>query len=397
MQCRDAPESGRRRAVMFAAAWFGLALATKYTAALAAPGLLWAILQSNAFAVSRRLLVDMALAAVTAGAVFAVLNPYVFLAHGESSGTVVWILSAFYRGTAGTAPWDAARTAEMLLRPLFYGPGSWAGLVAAAAAVVGVVRRRPGYGGAAVVLLGTAPLVCALIPFRHMVPFRYLLPALPGVAVLAAWTAARLATRKAAARLLCGGVTALLAWQLAGTVALVTVLAREDTRTLAGRWIERNAPREAPVVLLGPPESEPQVRESAASIERRIAYVYRLYGASSGRIVGELYRLLLAGAGQGREVFRNPPDGEAPAGLVAVVTPSYPLPMIGEARDDALARGARVVARAAFDPFLGSGGAGACFDPIDAFFLPMNPWGRVARPGPKLDVVLLDRPATTAR
>jgi hypothetical protein len=407
MRCREAPESGRRRAVLAAAAWFGLALATKYTAALAAPGLLWVILRGNAFAVSRRLLAEMALAAATAGAVFVVLNPYVFLAHGESSGTVVSILSAFYRGAAGASPWDAARAAEMLLRPLFYGPGSWAGLVAAAAAVVGVVRRRPGCGGAAVVLLGTAPLVGALIPFRHPVPFRYLLPALPGVAVLAAWTAARLAARlanlKAAQRLLYGAVAVLLAWQLAGAGALVAALAREDTRTLAGRWIERNVPREAPVVLLGPPESEPQVRESAASIQRRIAYVYRLYGPSSGRIVSELYRLLLAGAGagQGREVFRNPSDVEAPAGLVAVVTPSYPLPMIGDAHDDALARGARVVARATFDPFLGSGGAAACFDPIDAFFLPMNPWGRVARPGPKLAIVVLDRgprlPATTGR
>lgn len=401
MRCR------RRPAVLAAAAWFGLAVATKYTAALAAPGLLLFILQRNRFALSRRLLAEMALAAATAGAVFAVLNPYVFLAHGESSGTVVWILNAFYRGAPGATPWDAARAAGMLLHPLFYGPGSWVGLAAAAAAVVGVVRRWPGCGRAAVLLLSTAALAGALIPFRHPVPFRYLLPALPGVAVLAAWAAARLAARlaprKAAQRLLYGAVALLLAWQLAGAGTLVAVLARQDTRTLAGRWIEQNVPREAPVVLLGPPESEPQVRESAASIECRIAYVYRLYGPNSGRIVSELYRLLLtgAGAGQGREVFRNPSDGEAPAGLVVVVTPSYPLPMIGDAHDDALARGARVVARAAFDPFLGSGGDAACLDPIDAFFLPMNPWGRVARPGPKLAILVLDRPprlpATTGR
>ena len=403
MRFREAPESGRRRAVLFAAGWFGLALATKYTAALAAPGLLWAILQANAFALSRRLLAEVVLAAATAAAVFVVLNPYVLLAHGESSGTVVWILSAFYGGAAGAAPWNAARAAEMLLRPLFYAPGSWAGLAAVAAAMVGVVRRRPSWDGAAVVLFGTTLFIGALIPFRHPVPFRYLLPALPGLAVLAAWTAACLASGKAAERLLYSAVAVLLAWQLAGAGALVAVLAREDTRTLAGQWIERNVPRETPVVLLGPPESEPQVRESAASTQRRIAYVYRLYGPNSGRIVSGLYRLLLAGAGagQGRELFRNPSDGEVPAGLVAVVTPSYPLPMIGDAHDDGLARGARVVARAVFDPFLGSDGAAACFDPIDAFLLPMNPWGRVARPGPKLAIVVLDRgprlPATTGQ
>ena len=404
MRCSDAPESRRRRALLIAAAWFGLAMATKYTAVLAAPGLLLVILQANGFAAPRRLLAETALAAATAGAVFAVLNPYVFLAHRESSGTAVGILSVFYRGEPGAALWDAARAAEMLLRPLFYGPGSWVGLAVAAAAVVGMIRRRPGCAEAAVVLLGTAPFLGALIPFRHLVPFRYLLPALPGVAVLAAWSAARLAARlgprQPAQRLLYGAAALLLALQLAGAGALVAALAREDTRTLAGRWIEQNVPREAPLVLLGPPESEPQVRESAASIERRIAYVHRLYGTSSGRIVGELYRMLLAGAGPGREVFRNPSDGEAPAGLVAVVTPSYPLPMIGERHDDTLARGARVVARAAFDPFLGSGGA-ACLDPIDAFFLPMNPWGRVGRPGPKLSIVVLDRgprpPATTGR
>lgn len=358
---------------------FGLALSTKYTAALAAPALLFAILQRNAFTLSRRLLTELALAAAIIAAIFALLNPYVFLAHRESSGTVAGILNIFFRGAPGAPPWDAARAAEMLLRPLFYGPGSWLGLLAAAAAVVAVVRRRPGYGAAAVILLGTAPLLCALIPFRHPVPFRYLLPALPGIAVLAAWTASRLPARK----FVYAAVALLLASQLAAAGALVVVLAREDTRTLAGAWIEHNVPPGVPVVLLGPPESEPQLRESAASIQRRIAYAYRLYGPTSGRIVGDLYRLLLAGApaAQGREVFRNPSDAETPAGLVAVVAPSYP----------PLAPGARVVARAEFDPFLASGRATACFDPIDAFFLPMNPWGRVTRPGPKLTILLLDR------
>ncbi len=391
MRYTESSETARRKCLILSAVLLGLAVSTKYTAILASPALVYAIVAKNGFRAWRRLVLDLGLAGMLAGAVFAVLNPHVLLSHGESAGAVLTIFNAFYRGQGtGYAGWEAARAFDDVLLPLLYGPGSWAGLLLAAASAGWLLSKCERKVGLAILLLGTFPFLVALLGFRHAVPFRYVLPALPGIAVLSAWVMARWSTRRRMAPLAYGFAVAVFAWQTAGALGLVVLLGREDTRTQAGRWIEANVSSEVPVVLFGPPESEPQVRESAASLRRRISYAYGLYGRESGRVVSELYRLLLERAGAGREVYRNVAIEEVPGGRVAVVTASYPLPTIGSAEGRIAPDG--VIERVEFSPFPASM-HGAHLDRIDAFLLPMNPVGRVSRPGPKLTIVVVQRKA----
>ncbi len=376
-------EWGGRGAWVLTALAFGLALSAKYTAALAAPAFLasvFAMRGADMRSAARRI----ALLAGAAAAVFVVLNPYVFLYVGESAGTIARMFEVFYGGAERLpeSAWNWNTAAGQVLRPLAWAPGSWAGALFGLASVF-YLRRSRSSAGIWVLALGVFPFLLALLPFRHPLPFRYVLPALPGLTVLAVYTASRLAK---AARLRLPLVllgVALFAWQSALAIALVRTLAREDTRSQAGRWIEANLPMDIPIVLLTPAEAEPQIRESAASIERRIAYVHRIYGEHSGEVVSELYRLLLAGADGGREVYRNPDPAEVPGRECLVVLSEYPMRTAGGSQTSRAVEFGQEYARVEFTPFEVPVER-AVLDQSDAFYLPMNPWGEISRPGPRL-------------
>jgi hypothetical protein len=238
-------------------------------------------------------------------------------------------------------------------------------------------------------VLFAAPLLMARI-----LPFRYALPAMPFVAVLAAHgllalvPGARWVTMLLAAACILP-TAARAAWTDA-------VLTREDTRSEAGRWIAAHVPVGVPIVLLGGPECEPQIAESRASIERRIDYVVNLYGAAGGAVVSELYRVQLEGpAGRstpGHEVHRRPAAFEPTGRGVCLVVPSSPLPSPAcpvaplPPAFAAIARAATV--RARFDA-LAPGAAGASVDAVDAFFVPFSRLWTVRRPGPNIEVMLV--------
>ncbi|MCC7340541.1 MAG: glycosyltransferase family 39 protein [Bryobacterales bacterium] len=385
---------------------FGLAISTKYTAVLVAPALLVSALAGRALiqdarhgrAFARRVTQAVAIAAV----VFFALNPYILLRAREVLDTALGMIHVFYGGAAGLpeSAWSWSGAALQVLRPLAWGPGSWLALPLAACSAIWLLRRGERTPGLAVLAWGVFPFLLALLPFRHPLPFRYLLPALPGLAVLAVFAAFRLARRRRLAVPVAavGGVVFL--WQLALSTVLVSTLAKEDTRTLAGQWIAANVSRETPIVMLGAPEGEPQVSESAASLERRIAYVYRLYGEQSGMIVSELYRVLQAGAPEGYEIYRNPASTEAPAGDFLLVVSEYPMRAVeGSGAGGSVADGnvegrvkefGEARERVEFDPINGPM-QDASFDPSDAFYLPMNPWGKVERPGPRLKLFRMTR------
>ena len=380
-----------------AALGLGLAVAAKYPAVALVPLATVVVLASAPGRGWRRavLLASGQLAVVAL--VFVVVNPGTPGHASETRASLAWVLRAVAVQEGG---WSPVESLARVAGPLRYGPGELPGLLAAALGL-GLAWRRGGaartqvaiLAGALVVFLG--PLLAARI-----VPFRYALPALPFVAVLAAhgiaevWRAVLHCGRPPVLARTAAGALVLLCVlpPLARSVWLDLLLARDDSRTVAGRWIAAHVPAGATVVMLGGPECEPQVVESRASIARRIDFAMARYGSASGRIVSELYRLQLEWRGNPRlpahEVYRMP------AAIVAreayLVAPSSPVPnpactSAGPSGGTTVPGDAVTKARfEAIDPSL----RGVTGDQFDAFFLPWSHLWRVRRPGPNIEILV---------
>jgi len=377
----------------------GLALAAKYSVA---PMLVVAVLAVTGADLARGEGLRRAVArglgvACVALTVFAAINPWLLIEGSGNMATEVGAVFAFvYRSQPDAASLTLHGISE-LWRLLGHGPGGAAGTVLALFGVaigLGGWRRRPGAAVAALALIACAlPLVPATV-----LPFRYAVPLLPLAAVCLAvglgHVAARI-PRPTPRRLLWGAVVVAGTVGLAHSLSIDRLLARTDTRVLAGRWIEEHLPPGVPVILPGEPETEPQLVESAASLLRRVEFAERRYGAGPAEFITVPYRMALAQApgASGRELYRQPAPREVPSGEVCLVVPSYPLPMAGDRHDLAqrlLTRG--VVRDSVRIRGLAAGTDGLELDPTDAFFLPMGPLDRVLRPGPDLEIFILELP-----
>lgn len=375
----------------------GMALATKYTAGIILPAIAIALLctpgESGPTARLRRAMVFLAVAA----GVFMLLNPWILLHPGQLLEWLRTLFRAIYgerpgiAAGAGVFPLLARATNVFVLLP-----GGWIGLAFGTAGLVaGLLRwRRTGDGRLIALLAGTLGFTALLAPARTL-PFRYLSPLLPLAAVCAGIGleafAGCVTPRLRTAILVVAGVAG-IAMTCPDTFRLVGSLELEDTRSEAGRWIRANVPRAVPIVWLGEPESEPQVQESAASLQRRVAYAERRYGPVAARVIDRLYLLLMrapaAIAPGASEVYRDPSPSEVTERTVCVVQAAYPLPMVrtDERALAAWTRG-RIVRQIDIGPTAGS--SGTLLERSDAFFLPLDP-DRVLQPGPRLSLYLVE-------
>jgi 4-amino-4-deoxy-L-arabinose transferase-like glycosyltransferase len=382
----------RRIAALFAVALaLGLTVAAKYTGVFVVPAVVVGALLT---ASPGRRLRDVAIVAVIALTTFVAVNPYLFAHIADLASVGRVLVSASYERTAAAGPWSPVSGFLQLWWPLTHGPALWCGGGLALLGAVWSLRtpshRTMGWIGLAALAGIGAPLFLA-----HVVPYRYVLPLVPVVAVFAgvALTMPVSRTGRTMALALTLTLVARGAWESA---RLDRLLAREDTRSEAGRWIAANVPAACAVVMWASPELEPQVRETSSSIQRRIEYVHALYGATTGELVSRLYRVALAGAtGTDRppayEVYRSMLS-PADAPCSAIVTAGYPgfvAPAVTSA-ELAAGAGGSLVRRASFSPFA-PGIAVAPIEPLDAFFLPMEHLDRVIRPGPIVEIVLYQR------
>jgi 4-amino-4-deoxy-L-arabinose transferase-like glycosyltransferase len=288
-----------------------------------------------------------------AGAVtMAALNPFVLRWPGLS-----WTSARLLAHALSTADWLPG--ADVVPGPLAYhatislryGCGlAWA-LLAVPALAFGLVAGE-GLRLVALAVLGHWAVLLA----SPMVLARFFLPAVPGLAVL---TAALLVaaidrlrlSRRGAGVALAAAAALVVAEPLVLSTATVRLLARDDTRVLAGRWIEAHLPPDAPIVTWGAPPR-----------------------------ASEFGRPPLGG----RPVRPNLPPGVwARAGVAAVVWHHYPLPYSSEELPPAAAALPRL---ATFDPFRGDPGS-LVLEPLDAFYLPMAGLGAVERPGPRIEIL----------
>lgn len=378
-----------------AGALFGLAAASKYTAFLLGPRLLAAVLIRDRGRPSRDLLRRLATVTLLPAGIFLVVNPYVIPNWRETLAELFNILRIFYLWQPGDPPWTVSEALMQILRPLRFGPAGLIGLGLAWIGLAALLLKNGAWRSPALIPVGYFVLhLAALIPFRHPVPFRYLLPVLPLVAVFAALGFRELlvTSRRRPVR---GLVWALLLVGLGASswtsIQVDRLLAREDTRNQAGSWIENHVDPEVPVVILCPPEAEPQVYEHADSIIRRTEYVSRRYGAEAGAFISRLYIDQLADpkrSERGWQLHRFPDRDTLDAPLVAVVTCSHPLRMGKTPAGAAEPWTGFEVERAEFRS-CPEGMENAVWDWIDALFIPFTRLSEVERPGPNIAVRLL--------
>jgi hypothetical protein len=239
-------ERGALRWFLLAGGAAGLAVSFKYTAGLALLPLVIAAI-ARARVDGRRALGGLAAGAVLAGVVFVVLNPYLF-----TSFDAWW---SDLRDQAEVArdqpkPGQESGGISYYLDSLTWGLG-WAAAIAALAGAAIELRRNLVRG----LMLIAVPLALFVYLSAQSRYFgRWLLPAYPALAMLAAAAIGQVAELVADSRrrrpgwvaaATAGGLTVLvLAQPLAADVRSAQVLGRADTRQQARDWLEAHYPPE---------------------------------------------------------------------------------------------------------------------------------------------------------
>jgi hypothetical protein len=233
-----AADEGRTRDYVLAGAAAGLAIAFKYTAGL--------VLLPLAIAAVARLRSDgarpvagLALAGAAAALVFALLNPYLFGSLGDW-----WTDLRDQADVAASDPKPGQESGgfSYYLDSLTWGLG-WAGIAAALAGAALLLRRELVRG---LVLVALPLALFAYLALQSRYFGRWLLPAYPALALLAAVAVVRVAELLPARRWQAPAIAALalvvIAQPLLADVRTARVLGREDTLSEARAWLDAKYP-----------------------------------------------------------------------------------------------------------------------------------------------------------
>jgi hypothetical protein len=233
-----AAQDGRARDYALAGAAAGLAIAFKYTAGLVLLALAVAAV-SRLRADRARPLAGLALAGLAAAVVFALLNPFVFGSLGD------WWRDLRDQADVAASdpkPGQEAGGIAYYLDSLTWGLG-WAGIAAALAGAVLVLRRDPVRG---LVLVALPLALFAYLALQSRYFGRWLLPAYPALAMLAAVAVARVAEllprrgwQPAATAAL---ALVVIAQPLVADLRTARVLGREDTLSQARAFLDQRYP-----------------------------------------------------------------------------------------------------------------------------------------------------------
>lgn len=390
----EAPRERERVFLIMISIFAGLALSTKYSSLLLFPPILLAIIvKQKQF--SKESIVQILTVFCLTIFVFIAINPYWVIHYGQAFKDVGGTILAVFNKHSITDVWSIVSRLKQLVSALSEGPGGLIGLLFCCLAFALIRYDTKSFK---VIAILAVSLLGFLMPafLTYPLPYRYMVPALPFIAIFVA-----------------KGMTGILILKLNKTlnifiviiIGLVisscfyksfqmsTLLSKTDTRTLAGDWIKHHVPPSVPIIVLGGPESEPQIFESSSSLGHRIEYVYRLYGKKGGDITSELYRLQLRDKNRqvsGYEIVRNPIRLKEKVTTFCAVIPSYPLPMIHVDQSWKDMVSDKILGEVRFNGFKG-GKERFKLDEVDAFFLPFNQLDDVLNPGPTIDILLIRR------
>lgn len=373
-----------RAALVTAGALGGLAVATKHPMA---PVVLPVALATWWGAAPGKRLRPAIASATAAVAIYAALNPYTVL---EPRNFLAWsstTAAAVRLGGSGAASFPTL---------VYLGLGG----ALPALAVVGAVLRLRIAPRETAILLAFPLLYAAAIGSAPRVHLRYLAPLAPFVCLFAGIALAA-AARAIAPRCAGVGLTVLTVLVGAGSFAqsatFVRLLAREDTRVAAGRWIMANVPPgttvDVPSVNRYPNPVLPRSPDLLSLALPDLLPALRARGAVAG---DRIWPMSFQRGMMGEETAGWRP--RAPVVVTARVLPRHPTILRGldtpEPCIEQLVRdGYRpVVEFPAFSPSFEG-----VFDPLDADYMPVARFEGLHRPGPHLTIWLRGEPGVPIR
>ena len=383
------------RDLVVAALFMGLSASTKYnTLVLGGPILLISVLSHPPVYCQWR---RMGWAASILVLAFVSTSPYVILDYGTSLQDIAYERSHFSAGHLGEldlgSGWKYHLTSTL---PIGLG---WPLFVAA---VIGsawqLVRGR----------VEDRALACGVLSYfavagsGRSVFMRYALPMVPFLCLGGA-RIVHLATERIRWPWLCLVTAAMVAPTAYSTVHHNLLLANPDTRLETAAWIENNVPDKSRIALVGSEYGYPKLRRSEAWLRERLADL-RLQGVPAKRLqlavetgqgaIQPSYDIVEIESGQStdfRSVWRDfDLERLRSEGIDWVILQDHPLAY--SRTDPSTTKALRLAASpaAVFDPFVDGVGAPG-FDPLDAYYVPVNGFYSVRQPGPKLEIWRLNR------
>jgi hypothetical protein len=244
--------------------------------------------------------------------------------------------------------------------PLGLGLGAYA--LCLAGGVLAAVRRRPGD----VALLAYLAAYFVLVGYSHEVFFRYVMPMLPALCLLAGGLARLVPERGRARALAIAAAALLLAPSAYASIMGDVLLGRADTRQQAAEWLLRSLPAGSEL-RVGNYWVQPfyDVQELT---DRPLNPIY-----VTGNPVADSFQ-----PGRFTDRFAMNRAGTAGSACYTLLYSGPP----SQSPDPAGTSGAMAV----FRPYHG-GPPAAAYDPLDSYFVPIWDFGGVERPGPTLAVV----------
>lgn len=369
---------GGGRELLWAGVWVGLAGATKYNLALVGVAPALAILLvpgSRPLTKAARL----GLVALTALALFFLVNPYVILDYPRFREDFGFQTQHMLDGHG----WDLGAGWIYHLRESLRHGLTWPLLGAALGGLV-MVLAAPRRWRAALPALAFALLYYLVMGRSLAVFYRYMIPILPVLACSADLALTRLGSRLPRGRsLVLGGALGLCCLAALKSARINWIMGQEDTRAQAAAWLLDHLGPEDGLVLAG-----------------GHGYIY-----GEPRLPGREWCQILS-----IEIDpQNCPDEspfptlrvvDARAGLAGVPRQDFPWILT---HDHTLKRYSAVhfklaaelerVAEPVAEFAPGSADQGGVFDPIDAFYVPMAGFRGIERPGPRIRIWRFRDPA----
>jgi hypothetical protein len=339
----------------------GLAASTKYSgaailAAFAAGAYIWTR-EANRMPSRLQIWTPAVALVVSFACAFVAATPFALLDYRSFSSGLVFDVTHLSTGHAGP---DLGRGWSYHLKRSL---PTALGLPVSLAAIAGAIRMATTYAPAALITGAFCAALYALLAPGRTVFFRYILPIVP-VACLCAAVAVRAAADWLAGRARLSSQVLLVA--LAFAIAVPTVvnsvwmdvlLAKTDTRVLAGRWL---------AARVKPEES-----------------LYDAGGAYAGAsLVGlSMHRWTVESFDPAQHAFKNS-SGRLPDWLVL---PESPL-VYGTVPPELRKMAAEKYELAQLIPATRLQNDASIYDLQDAFFLPISGFGTVIRPGPTIRI-----------